>query len=95
MSDQLETPFGNEFAYRHLVCAPPNFRVCYVLTLVHTADLLKAGLDTCIQFNTVRCSHDPRLSAIHEDKKHKCIVEVDLCKVSLKRQIEMSKSFIA
>ena len=85
MSEQLETLSGNEFAYRHLACASPDFRVCYVLTVVHTADLLKAGLDTCFQFNTDRCSHDPRLSAIHEDKKHTCIVEVDLhCKGQLK-----------
>ena len=79
MPEQLEAPFGNEFANRQLACAPPYFSVRHVLTPVHTADLSEAGLITCIQFGAVRCSHGPDLRAIHEDRKHKCIVEADLC----------------
>ena len=79
MIEQLDAPFGNEFANRQLACAPPYFSVRHMLAPVHTSDLSEAGLITCIQFGAVRCSHGPGLRAVHEDRKHKCIVEADLC----------------
>ena len=79
VTEQLEAPFGNEFANRQLACAPPYFSIRHVLTPVHTADLSDAGLITCIQFGAVRRSHGPGLRAVHEDREHKCILEADLC----------------
>ena len=54
MTEQLEAPFGNEFANRQVACAPPYFSVRHVLAPVHTAELSEAGLITCIQFGAFR-----------------------------------------